>query len=200
MRIETPWGPWEHLSPADAAAAMAGFAGPWWVAGGFAIEAFLGRVIREHGDIDIGVLRRDHVGLQSQLSGWDLHCADPPGTLRPWRTAEQLEVPIHDIWVRRTGGEPWRFQLMLDDSDGMDWIYRRDNRIRRPLETLTFEAGGVRYLAPEVQLLYKAPGRRPKDQSDFEAAIPLLSAAQRKWLGDSLALAHPDHPWRARLE
>ena len=200
MRIETPWGPWDHLSVAEAAAAMAGFTGPWWIAGGFAIEAFLGHSIRDHGDIDIALLRHDHMAVHEHLAGWDLQCADPPGTLRPWQLGERLEHSIHDIWVRRDANDPWRFQLMLDESTGQEWVCRRNTRIRRPLETLTFEAGGVRYLTPEVQLLYKARGRRPKDQSDFEAAVPKLSAAQRKWLGDSLALAHPDHPWRARLE
>lgn len=40
----------------------AGFPGPWWIAGGFAIELATGRAIRPHDDIDVGLLRSDHLG------------------------------------------------------------------------------------------------------------------------------------------
>ncbi len=29
--------------------------------------------------------------------------------------------------------------------------------------------------------------------------LPRLADAERAWLGEALAIAHPDHPWRARL-
>lgn len=54
--------------------------------------------------------------------------------------------------------------------------------------------------ANEVQLLYKACNTRPKDQQDFEAAIPLLDRAARTWLHDQLRLLEPDgHLWWERL-
>ena len=200
MRIETPWGAWEHISVGDAAAVMAGFERPWWIAGGFAIEAFLGHSIREHADIDIGLLRRDHLAVHEHLASWELQCADPPGTLRPWQADEELAAGVHDIWVRRNEGDAWRFQLMLDESAEDEWVCRRDPRIHRPLAALTFEIDGVRYLAPEVQLFYKARGLRPKDIVDFEAALPMLSASQSRWLRESLRLTHPTHPWLTLLE
>jgi len=199
VRIETPWGPWEHIPVGEVASAMASFERPWWIAGGYAIEAFLGHSIRDHADIDIGLLRHDHVAVHEHLAGWELHCAHPPGTLRPWQSGEQLESGVHDIWARRDATDPWRFQLMLDESAGQEWICRRDSRIHRPLATLTFEVDNVRYLAPEVQLFYKAKGLRPKDILDFEAARPLLSVSQTNWLQDALRLVHPTHPWLTLL-
>jgi len=38
-----------------------------------------------------------------------------------------------------------------------------------------------------------------RDQEDFEGMLPRLTDDERAWLADALAVAHPDHPWRARL-
>ncbi|MGW4562039.1 nucleotidyltransferase domain-containing protein [Streptomyces sp. NPDC004561] len=77
---------------------------PWWIAGGYAIELAVGRELRPHGDLDVLVLRRDQPLAREMLSDWDMHVADPPGAgrFRPWRPGETLEVPLHDIWCRRT--------------------------------------------------------------------------------------------------
>lgn len=55
------------------------------------------------------------------------------------------------------------------------------------------------YLRPEVQLLHKARALRPQDQQDFDACLPMLDPASRGWLGSSLAMVHPDHPWLEAL-
>jgi hypothetical protein len=141
----------------------------------------------------------DQLAIRAYLTGWDVQAADPPGTLRPWSEGEQLSAEVHDIWVRRDAGGPWRFQLMFDRREGDRWVYRRDDRIRRPIDGLTWEQDGSRYLAPEVQLLYKSGGLRPKDEQDWQDAAPLLDPKQRRWLSDALRLEHTDHPWIAQL-
>ena len=40
---------------------------PWWIAGGWAIDVYLGRQTREHADIDVSVLRADHRKLAALL-------------------------------------------------------------------------------------------------------------------------------------
>ncbi|HEY6480886.1 MAG TPA: hypothetical protein VIZ00_12705 [Streptosporangiaceae bacterium] len=73
-------------------------------------------------------------------------------------------------------------------------------RIRRPFAGIgQATPDGIPYLTPEIQLFYKAKNIRPKDETDFTAALPVLTAAQRQWLDDALALAHGPHPWRHRL-
>nr|WP_239078247.1 amino acid transporter [Streptomyces sp. SID9124] len=174
---------------------------PWWVAGGYAVELAVGRAFRDHADIDVLLLRRDQSEAQRVLSGWEWWAADPPGTLRPWHPGEILPAGVHDIWCRPGADEPWRLQFMLDDTDGEDWVFRRDPRVRLPLERLgRVSGGGVPYLAPEVQLLYKSKSRRPKDEQDFEAALPVLDDHGRAWLAETITLAEgADHPWAARL-
>jgi hypothetical protein len=59
---------------------------------------------------------------------------------------------------------------------------------------------GIPYIAPEIQLLYKAKGRRPKDEADFMAVHPHLDQQSRAWLTQALTIVHPGHPWLAHLE
>nr|WP_328808165.1 amino acid transporter [Nonomuraea antri] len=169
------------------------------MSGGYAIELAVGRAYREHGDVDVSLLRRDQLAVRDLLSGWDCHVADPAGVLRPWRLGEVLPARAHDIWVREHATGPWRFQLMLDEAEGEDWIYRRCPAVRRALGSMTVAEPGFRRIVPEVQLLYKAKGRREKDELDFTHTLPLLSEAQRRWLDEALELEHGAHPWRDRL-
>lgn len=192
-------GPWEPLSPAQVAGLFTEVRSPWWIAGGYAIELFVGRAYRDHGDIDVLLLRRDQGVAHDVLPGWDVQAADPPGTLRPWPVGERLPTYVHDIWCRETRDTPWRLQFMLDEADGDTWQSRRDDRIRRPVASLGVVIDGVPVLRPEVQLFYKAKSLRPKDEQDFAAALPLLDAEARGWLDEALEVTAPEHPWRTAL-
>jgi hypothetical protein len=173
---------------------------PWWIAGGYAIELAVGRVIRTHTDIDVLVLRRDQMAVQHALPGWEWWAADPPGVLRPWRPGERLPSGVHDIWCRPRADQPWRIQVMLDESGGEEWFSRRNSRLRRPISSLgRSSAAGVPYLTPEVQLCYKAKARRAKDEVDLAAALPLLDAGQRHWLRQAIVDTYGPHPWTDRL-
>lgn len=193
-------GRWEPAPLAEVVDRFSVLTCPWWVAGGFAIELAVGHRFRDHDDIDVLLLRRDHLAVQQVLAGWEWWAADPPGQLRPWDPGEVLPAHVHDIWCRPGPDDPWRIQIMLDESDGGEWVARRDARIRRPIEALgVTSASGITYLAPEVQLFYKAKRRRPKDEVDFTAMLPVLTTDQRRWLVDAITLVHGPHPWTARL-
>lgn len=192
-------GPWDPLRPEEVASLFAELDAPWWIAGGYAIEAFVGHAFRGHNDIDVGLLRNAQSTVQAHLASWALHAADPPGTLRPWLRGETLPTGVHDIWARQGPGERWRFQLMLNDEADGEWLFRRDPRIRRPLASCVWQKDGIPYLVAEVQLLFKAKAPRPRDEADFEAALPLLDGSQRRWLHGALNLLHPISPWLARL-
>ncbi|MGW4527700.1 nucleotidyltransferase domain-containing protein [Amycolatopsis sp. NPDC004378] len=77
---------------------------PWWLAGGFALELAAGRSWRPHGDVDVLVPRRDQLGVQRALAGWEWWAADPPGTLRPGAAGELLGPAVHDVWCRPSAG------------------------------------------------------------------------------------------------
>lgn len=201
MEPPIPLDRWQPLS-AEAAVALfrdAPFA--WALAGGYAIEQFLGAAIRPHADVDIAVFRDDQLSAQRWLDGWRIYAADPPGALRPWAADEYLPPAIHDLWAFREGTQAWELQLMLAETDGAAWYHRRAPAIREPRGALFVRYGGVPCVRVEVQLLYKARGNRPKDNADFTACLPRLSADARAWLARNLAILSPDgHPWLDRLE
>lgn len=189
---------WQSLTPQAVAEIFAAADFPWWIAGGFAIDHFVGRPLRCHGDIDVFLLRVDQAAVWALLARWDCWMADPPGTLRPWSTDIALPSHVTDVWCREVGG-PWRFQLMFDESDGPLWWSRRAAAVTRPIAELgTRGAQGIPFLAPEVQLFYKAKAPRPKDEIDFAAAWPLLSQSQQAWLKAAIAAAYgAENAWLA---
>ncbi|MBB5786335.1 nucleotidyltransferase domain-containing protein [Jiangella mangrovi] len=193
-------GAWAPVTPSAVGELFGGWAEPWWVAGGYALELAVGRSWRAHGDIDVLVLRSSAGELHAVLAGWELWAADPPGQLRFWPADEPLPDHVHDIWCRRPASPAWELQLMVDETDGDQWCSRRDSRLRAPITGLGRRSvSGLPYLRPEIQLFYKAKGLRPKDEADFAVVLPTLDAAARGWLDRALALTAPNHPWRAAL-
>ncbi|RKT85331.1 Aminoglycoside-2''-adenylyltransferase [Saccharopolyspora antimicrobica] len=189
---------WDPVPPAEVHELFAALAAPWWLAGGYAVEQALGRSLREHGDIDVLVLRRDHLAVQQVLRGWEWWAADPPGALRPWQSGEILPAEVCDVWCRPAADRPWRIQLMIDESDGECWTSRRNPRVRREVRSIgRTGASGIPYLAPEILLFYKAKDTRPKDEADFAALLPLLTPGQRRWLAEAIGDTYGAHPWLA---
>lgn len=189
----TPFDP-----PLAVSELLKGFPAPWWIAGGWAIDLNLGRVTREHEDVDVSILRRDHGAIRAFLGeDWDFHIVIPrvgSGLRVVWPPGESLEPPIHQTYaVHPAHGE---LEFLLEESDGDHWVYRRDRRIRRGLDELSTKTSlGLPALATEVVLLFKAKDPRERDLPDLEAALPSLSAGQLAWLRSAIKLAHPDSPF-----
>src|SRR5438045_694310 len=49
---------------------MAGIPAPWWVAGGWAVDLWLGDVSREHEDLELGLFHSDQTRLRTYCVGW----------------------------------------------------------------------------------------------------------------------------------
>ncbi|GAB3782308.1 nucleotidyltransferase domain-containing protein [Nocardioides ungokensis] len=194
------YGAWAPLDPAALREFMAGFPRPWWIVGGWSIEAFTGAP-REHEDVDLSILAcdvpafREHVGDRWHL--WSNH----GGTLRPLddRFPEPLSVESQ-IWVRASAHDPWVIDLPITpDCDGL-WTNKRMPGQVAPLEQVTWVAGdGIRYLNPEITLLYKAALQRPKDDRDLDRTWPLLAPTARTWLRETVHELYPDHAWLERM-
>jgi hypothetical protein len=108
---------------------------------------------------------------------------------------DSLAESCENVWARRSGGEPWQYDIILMDITDDTWMFKRDHRITLPVERLVWSVDGVPYLRPEVQLLHKAARPRSKDEADFAATWPLLEPADRRWLREAIDLTHPAHPW-----
>ena len=146
----TDLGRWDPMPTRQVADLLGRLRAPWWIAGGWALDLFVGRPTRGHGDTDVEVLRRDQLEVRRHLEGWDLHSA-AQGVLRPWEPGERLGEGVNSVWCRRSPGEAWALQIMLADARGDEWVYRRAPTITRPLaEVGATTPDGIPYLAPEI--------------------------------------------------
>jgi hypothetical protein len=183
--------------PRAAATAMIGFDRPWCIAGGWAIDLALARATREHKDVEIAIFREDQNALREYLADWEWRVV-VDGRLIAWQRAEALSLPIHELHA--TGADGTKLEFLLNERDTIDWIYRREARIRRPIEKAIRRGGeGIPVLAAEIVLLYKSKNPRPADELDFRAAQDLLDDESRRWLSDALSATSPDHPWKSFL-
>ncbi|WP_426623973.1 nucleotidyltransferase domain-containing protein [Leifsonia sp. McL0607] len=127
------YGPWRSRTPQDAAARLADYGGPWWVAGGWAIDAFVGSH-REHGDLDLGIPRESlEEFIDFASPGLDVWAA--AGSLTPLfgGSAPRLPEGVGNLWLRANGAEPWEYDVMIESVKDGTWIFKRDARISRPL-------------------------------------------------------------------
>ena len=87
---------WRPLTPPDAAAIMDGYPGPWWISGGWAVEAFTGTP-RLHGDLDVECLRDDLALLRRHLAAryelWSAHS----GSLTPLPPDDRPDAQADDV-------------------------------------------------------------------------------------------------------
>jgi hypothetical protein len=153
---------------------MAGFPARWFVAGGWALDLFLGRVTGSHADVDVAIFRADQAAWRAHLAGWEWMKAIPGerGRLEPWLAGEVLTLPVHDWHGRKatetTNAIALEAEVLLNESDGERWIFRRDPSIARPIELVGRRSRvGIPVLAPEIVLLHKAPRFKPEDDADL---------------------------------
>jgi hypothetical protein len=189
-------GQWQPYPVERVVEVMAEITGDWWLSGGEALDRFVGHRTREHGDVDVSIPDADFDAVTTRLTErFDVRFASR-GRLHPIADAPSVG-PVHNLWVRETGGGPWRFQVNLEPCDASTWIYRRDARVTRPRDEAIVAIGGVPCTAPAVQLLWKSKAPAEKDELDRTVVVPLLTDDERRWLADAIELAHPASPWAA---
>jgi hypothetical protein len=175
---------------------LAGFDRPWWLVGGWSIQAFTG-VARDHEDVDVSVLACDIPALRGHLGNAWTPWSNSAGVLRPLN--DRFPDPLNvegQIWLRRDATSPWEVDLPITpDRDGL-WTNKRWPDHVAPVAEVTWVGDdGIRYLNPEITLLYKAALDRDKDRHDLSATWPLLPTQGRSWLRAALDVLYPGHAW-----
>ena len=193
------YGTWDPLEPSSIAAFMDGFDRPWWIIGGWSIQAFTG-VARPHEDLDISILSSDAEAFGLFLGvDWTPWNVDE-GWFRPFDHRFAEVRPDSQLWVRRDARSPWILDVPFTPDTGGRWTNKRRPAHTEDLEDVTWVApDGLRYSRPEVTLMFKAAQARPKDRLDAEVALPRLDAHARRWLRDAVAGLDPGHPWVTAL-
>ncbi len=188
-------------------AVLNGISAPWWFCGGWGIDLFLGKETRAHKDIDIAIFRKDQLLFQRFLMelGWELNIAHS-GELSSWKPGQYLELPFHTIWCRNSKSDPDFIELLLNENDRSDFLYRKNTSIRRTASNaFLLTENGLPFLAPEIILLYKSGSYTTLgNRHDFEHTVSLLSHEQRHWLISALltveSAADTTHPWIAEMQ
>ncbi|MEU9056816.1 hypothetical protein AB0D37_41650 [Streptomyces sp. NPDC048384] len=194
--LEARWK--DAWRPEQVAERLAGVSAPWCVAAGWALDLFRGRQSRPHGDLEIAV---PSAGFTEIRERFPEYVFDAVGSGRVWASADaEVLAATHQTWLRDPVSGQFLFDVFREPHDGGTWICRRDESLRLPYDAIIERtAEGIPYLVPELVLLFKAKAARPKDQADFDGALPQLSQTRRDVLTGWLTRVHPGHPWLEKL-
>lgn len=162
-----------------------------WLSGGVGLDTWLGRVTREHDDIDVSVTRDAWSVLREALGPGLSFFGAASGWLA--ELDDDVDDPPVNTWCADASGH-WCLQVNLEAGDDVAWRYRRDERVTRGWEAAVLDVAGAPVMAPEVQLLWKSRHPSRKDVADWTAVFPALGDEPRAWLRAAVRLAHPDSP------
>jgi hypothetical protein len=192
------------LQPKDIQTFLSGAPFRWWIAGGWALDLFMGEQTRPHFDVDVMIARMDQGAAQKYLSRWDFHYAVRNGdnvVLRPWEPGQILGREVHGVWARQTPDSPWCFEFWLSEIDEEIWSFRYNGAVQHHLRLVgRCTAESISYLNPEIALLYKAARMRQVDVDDFQQVLPRLSSDQRLQLAADVLRCWSEHPWLGLLK
>ena len=188
-------------APDQAAVALNGVTAPWAVAGGWALDLWLGARTREHEDLEIAVPAAFFPEVRARLEGLGLKLfVIDDGQVIALEPGEAPAPRTHQTWVMEPAVMGWRMDVFREPGDAQTWIYRRTGEFNAPRHWASGRtAAGIPYVAPQIVLLFKAKATRDKDQADFSIVAPRLSPEAKDWLAAALRATHPGHPWIDRL-
>jgi len=164
------------------------FGFPWFIAGGWAIDLFLGKETRVHSDIEIGIYRKHQMHLYRYFESSKKYYVNNKSRIgkhekKEWKK-EYLQLPIHEIYIEYKGIE---LEVLLNERDEDNWIYRRDQEIKLgDRKAVLFTEERIPYLCPEAVLLFKTKELRDKDCQDIENASKKMNVDQIEWLIENI--------------
>lgn len=195
--------------------------------GGHALDIHIGKTTRPHGDVDLSAYWEDRKRIIAfmQAQGWIVYEAMGGGKIHlitdiddqkliklnifcakencPFFHAELLENNIYRCDIDHVEQKHLDYmEFLFNKRTDDEFIYSRNNEIRRSLEKAILYKDGLSYFAPELVLLYKSTDlTREENRQDFDIFAPFLDYESRGWLYKALTTAFPDgHEWIARLE
>jgi len=176
---------------------LAGYEGSWAIAGGWAIDFFLGEKTRDHKDLEIAAWRDEQHLLRSFFSGEDCRYYKN-GEAFEWREGQTLDPSVHELHCFEGDQE---LEILLNDRQDGCWTFRRNRQITLPEHQLFMQAAlGIPVLAPEVVLLYKSKTPGDDDLHDLRHGLIEMGREQVAWLRNSIGVMNPSHEWLELLK
>ena len=201
---------------------MAGGGFRWAVCGGFALDLFLDRNIRTHGDLDICVFEKDRETIKRYAldKGWRVYEFRGQGKVRPLDATMASDAGRNMMCVKdgcdivkfypcedegllyhrffHTGMKKFCYlEFLFNRKDDEYLVLNREKGLQRALSKAILHRDGIPYLAPEIALLYKAVNAgHPDYQLDYRQTYPHLNDDQKQWFVQGMNLQYPDgHVW-----
>lgn len=193
------------------------------ICGGFAIELFLNRTIRQHGDIDVSAYwhDRDKIICYMQSLGWNVyemcgggiahHITDVKFQIMAKRNifcfkdgCSLVKLSPHDktdmyyLDFDHSGQTKLDFiEFLFNNRNADSFLYARNENISLPITKAILNRNGIPFLAPELVLLYKSTDtERENYQLDYDFAKVEMSTEQMGWLQAALKKVNPSgHKW-----
>ena len=177
---------------------MKDFKYPWFFAGGWSIDLGIGKVTRDHEDVDICIFREHALEVLSYFSEWTIYIAIPrEGRLELCQTLKDLDPPRYGLHLHR---DQDFIEILLTDRNEDNILFRKNHHISINYKQFVREDSlNRKYVAPEWQLLFKAKEGRLKDEEDFKAYLPFMDKEQRLWLSLALQKQFPSSSWIEQL-
>lgn len=157
----------------------------WYLAGGIALDEFLGRKTRDHEDIDILVNFKYLERILDYFNSYKVYTARN-GSLS--LSALNNIKSTDSLWITKDENESFIIEILLFEEEEGHWIYKRDNAVRKKIEDIYFDKNDMKIIQPEIQLLYKmnSSNVREKDLYDYHNVYPVLEERQKAWLDSVL--------------
>lgn len=193
------------------------------ICGGFALDLFLKKNVREHSDIDVCVYRKDKLEIINfmKYNGWTVYEFYGNGIVQLVRDISNCQEKRNLMCIKEdceivqfypcegnldffyykffyTGIKRLNYiEFLFNDFSLTDFIYERNQSVLRELPKAILYYHNIPYLAPELVLLYKTTDtERQGYQLDFEESIVTMNAEQKEWLKDALDELYPTgHIW-----
>ena len=194
---------WEIVTPLQAKDLLKNFTIQWWICGGWAIELYTQEKTRVHQDIDISILRKDYSKLKGFLPDWEFKLPKD-GTFYDWNEGEEIDKSFHALWARKKGSETWTIEFLLDESFENDWIFRKNDEIRLPLNQIGYlTKNRIPYIRPEITLLFKSAQSYTnieKNNIDFETVLKKMTKSEKSLLLKWIKIYNPNCDWLAKFQ
>lgn len=192
----------------------------WFVSGGWAIDLYLNRITRKRSDLDVSVPFSNRFACIDFFleKDWQIEGKLFDG----FKTLHKLSDYLDDIYyfwsfpkdadfvseyIDSRGNRRIAYNRIFQDKldyieiffdiiEGGQFVYRREPQVSRCIDQAILERDGVRYLAPELVLLFKSKDLSNKNTLDFDATVRSLDSDMKVWLREALAILYGSaHPW-----
>lgn len=179
--MRTDFNNWQLLSIESLKQIMQDADYDWYLAGGIALDEFLGRKTRDHEDTDILVNFNYLERILDFFKNYKVYTARN-GSLS--LSALNNIKSTDSLWIANDENESFIIQILFFEEEAGHWVYKRDNTIRKRIEEIYFVKSDMKIIQPEIQLLYKMDSSdvREKDLYDYQNVFPVLEERQKEWL------------------